>query len=79
LDLGCEPGLYAEALAREGREVVGIDLSAAALDYARAGAVSTGLRIDYRQGRYLDCDLGSLYDFAMMIYCDFGALGACRT
>jgi SAM-dependent methyltransferase len=73
-DLGCGPGLYAESLARAGREVVGIDLSAASLGYARASAAAQGLRIDYRQGDYLDCELGSGYDLAMMIYCDFGAL-----
>ena len=74
LDLGCGPGLYAEELARAGSSVVGIDLSAASLEYARDSAAAKGLAIDYRQGSYLDCDLGSGYDLAMMIYCDFGAL-----
>lgn len=49
LDVGCGGGLLAEALAREGADVVGIDLSPAGLEAARAHAAAQGLTIDYRR------------------------------
>lgn len=48
LDLGCGGGLMAEALARCGASVTGIDASSAAIDVARAHAKDSGLSIDYR-------------------------------
>jgi SAM-dependent methyltransferase len=74
LDLGCGPGLYAERLARTGREVVGIDFNAASLGYARESARGAGLSIDYRLGSYLELPYPEGIDAALMIFCDFGAL-----
>jgi 2-polyprenyl-3-methyl-5-hydroxy-6-metoxy-1,4-benzoquinol methylase len=74
LDLGCGPGLYAEALARSGHAVTGLDLSASSIACARKRASAAGLSIGYRVADYLRDDLGSGYGLAMMIYCDFGAL-----
>lgn len=50
LDLGCGGGFMAEALAREGARVVGVDPAEAALESARGHARATGLEIDYRAG-----------------------------
>ena len=51
LDVGCGPGRHAHALAREGIEVVGIDISQRFVDLARAGAppLATFERLDARR------------------------------
>lgn len=50
LDLGCGGGFMAEALARRGAKVVGVDPVEAVLDAARVHARDAGLAIDYRGG-----------------------------
>jgi len=50
LDIGCGAGLASEALARAGKDVVGLDRATAALAAARAHAAAGGLAIDYREG-----------------------------
>jgi len=47
LDVGCGGGILAEALARAGALVTGIDGSAACIDVARAHAASSGLDLRY--------------------------------
>lgn len=49
LDVGCGAGLAAEALARKGAVVTGIDAAGAALAAARAHAAAGGVAVDYRQ------------------------------
>jgi 2-polyprenyl-6-hydroxyphenyl methylase / 3-demethylubiquinone-9 3-methyltransferase len=48
LDVGCGGGLLAEALARKGARVTGIDLAPAMIETARLHAVESGLDIQYR-------------------------------
>lgn len=48
LDVGCGGGLLAEALARRGARVTGIDLAPAMIETARLHAAESGLAIDYR-------------------------------
>jgi 2-polyprenyl-6-hydroxyphenyl methylase / 3-demethylubiquinone-9 3-methyltransferase len=48
LDIGCGGGLVAEAMARLGFTVTGIDASAAAISAARAHSDAAGVRIEYR-------------------------------
>jgi 2-polyprenyl-6-hydroxyphenyl methylase / 3-demethylubiquinone-9 3-methyltransferase len=48
LDLGCGGGFMAEAMARRGAKVIGIDPSAPAIEAAREHAEASGLDIDYR-------------------------------
>jgi 2-polyprenyl-6-hydroxyphenyl methylase/3-demethylubiquinone-9 3-methyltransferase len=50
LDVGCGAGLAAEALARRGHEVLGLDAAGAALAAARAHAEGQGLPLEYRIG-----------------------------
>ncbi len=50
LDLGCAGGFMAEAMARRGAHVTGIDPAVEAIDAARAHARATGLRIGYDVG-----------------------------
>ena len=48
LDVGCGGGLLAEALARHGAQVCGIDLAPAMIEVARLHAHESQLPIDYR-------------------------------
>jgi 2-polyprenyl-6-hydroxyphenyl methylase/3-demethylubiquinone-9 3-methyltransferase len=48
LDVGCGGGLLAEALARRGAEVTGIDMAPAMILTAKLHAAESGLAIDYR-------------------------------
>lgn len=50
LDVGCGGGLLAEAMARKGAAVTGIDMAAAALVVARRHAADAGVRVDYQEG-----------------------------
>ena len=49
LDVGCGGGILAEGMARRGASVIGIDLSAAALEVARLHALEAGVKVSYRQ------------------------------
>jgi len=48
LDVGCGGGILAEAMAKGGAEVVGIDLSNKALSVARLHRLESGVEVDYR-------------------------------
>ncbi|WP_424974795.1 bifunctional 2-polyprenyl-6-hydroxyphenol methylase/3-demethylubiquinol 3-O-methyltransferase UbiG [Dinoroseobacter sp. S124A] len=50
LDLGCAGGFMAEAIARKGAQVTGIDPAAKAIAAARAHAAAEGLEIRYDTG-----------------------------
>lgn len=47
-DVGCGGGLLAEAMARQGARVVGLDLAAELVEVARLHALETGVAVDYR-------------------------------
>lgn len=49
LDIGCGGGLLAEAMARQGAEVVAIDMAEASLAVARLHQLESQLEIDYRR------------------------------
>ena len=48
LDVGCGGGILAEAMAREGAKVLGIDLAQAALQVAQLHALESGAQLEYR-------------------------------
>ena len=48
LDVGCGGGILAEAMAREGARVTGIDLSDKALGVAKLHGLESGVPVDYR-------------------------------
>ena len=54
LDVGCGAGLAAEALARHGHDVLGIDAAGEAIEAARAHAKGRGLTLTYRACRAED-------------------------
>ncbi|MHA7817679.1 MAG: bifunctional 2-polyprenyl-6-hydroxyphenol methylase/3-demethylubiquinol 3-O-methyltransferase UbiG [Pseudohaliea sp.] len=49
VDVGCGGGILAEAMARRGARVTGIDMGEAPLSVARLHQLESGLTIDYRQ------------------------------
>src|SRR5215813_2851693 len=48
LDVGCGGGILAEAMARAGARVTGIDLSEKALGVAKLHQLESGIGVDYR-------------------------------
>ena len=48
LDVGCGGGILAEAMARRGARVLGVDLAQAALDVAQLHALEAQVALDYR-------------------------------
>lgn len=74
LDVGCGPGIYAEKFALNGFEVTGIDFSKRSIHYAQNSAKQQKLNIDYVYQNYLELQLENRFDFATMIYCDYGVL-----
>jgi len=74
LDIGCGPGLYSERLAQAEYRVTGIDFSRRSIEYARAVAETQNNAITYVCENYLQMTIPDLFDFAVMIYCDYGAL-----
>jgi 2-polyprenyl-6-hydroxyphenyl methylase/3-demethylubiquinone-9 3-methyltransferase len=48
LDVGCGGGLLSEAMAREGAEVVGLDLSSDLIEIAKLHLLESGLKVEYR-------------------------------
>lgn len=62
LDVGCGAGLAAEAFARRGARVTGLDAAGEALQAARAHAAAGGLDIAYREGLPEDLPDGETFD-----------------
>ena len=69
-DYGCGPGLYTSLLQKEGFKVTGIDVSKRSLKYAKESNKS----VEYLEMNYVTDKSPKIFNFAMMIYCDFGAL-----
>lgn len=74
IDFGCGPGIYAEKFAKAGYKVTGVDFSQRSIQYAIESAEKKKMDICYLCQDYLTMDLGKTFDFATMIYCDYGAL-----
>lgn len=54
--------------------MTGIDFSERSIDYARKSAQRRNLNLTYRNQDYLQMKLDKRFDYATMIYCDYGAL-----
>jgi len=70
LDAGCGPGLYATRLARRGYEVVGVDVSPAAVAHARRAAASQplGRRVSFVEQDLRNLASGTQFDAAILVY-----------
>lgn len=69
-DLGCGAGLYTNLFQQKGLQVTGVDVSTNSIEYAK----EQNKNVKYINANYLELDLDNKFDFATMIYCDFGAL-----
>ncbi len=70
LDVGCGGGILAEALAKEGALVTGVDPSEKSLAVARAHAKQSGLTLDYRLGTAEDlgsCNFTEPFDLVFAV------------
>lgn len=72
LDLGCGQGRIANALARRGLEVTGIDCSSTALNRARAAAHELGVAVDYVAGDLRSLPWSQRFDCVLSWYTSFG-------
>lgn len=73
-DSGCGPGLYANALAKMGAAVTGIDFSKRSIRHAKEVAAREQLNICYKNQNYLEFETQDRFDLVLMIMCDFCAL-----
>lgn len=73
LDLGCGPGLYAEAFAAQGFTVTGVDFSRRSVAYAKAHTAPSSHN-QFHCMNYLDIDYDGAFDAVTLIYCDLGVL-----
>jgi len=74
VDLGCGPGLYANALARTGAVVTGVDFSSRSIAHARQDAERLGRSVSYVEADYLQWSPEHEFDLALMIFGDYGAM-----
>ena len=49
IDVGCGCGIFTEALARRGYQIIGLDISEGALQAAKRHATATGVKVEYRK------------------------------
>jgi SAM-dependent methyltransferase len=73
-DLGCGPGLYASRFAALGAGVLGVDLSATSIEFARSRSMGDGGGAEYVVADYLSDELGGAFDIVTLIYFDYCAL-----
>jgi SAM-dependent methyltransferase len=69
LDLGCGTGELVLELARRGHEATGVDISAIAIERARAKAAAAGLSADFQVGDATRLELGvfdALFDSGLL-------------
>jgi SAM-dependent methyltransferase len=70
LDAACGTGALSERIARTGRQVVGIDMSARHVDHARRRAAKSGLGPDalsFEVGDLRELDVGEAWDVAVIV------------
>jgi SAM-dependent methyltransferase len=68
LDLTCGPGLWANALARQGYIVKGIDCAPASINHARKTSRDEGLVSTFVQADIRDAPFGTGYDAILLLY-----------
>jgi len=74
IDLGCGPGLYVDAFAKTGANVIGIDLSSNSIEYAQNNIQVGNEKVKFCEMNYLDMDYEEVFDVATLIFYDFCAL-----
>ena len=74
IDLGSGPGLYVDAFARTGANVVGVDLSANSIEYAKNNIQIGNEKVRFCEMNYLDMEYDEVFDVATLIFYDFCVL-----
>lgn len=74
VDVGCGHGRHANALARRGYRVIGVDLVMGFLDVARAAARAEGLTVEYAHGDARGLGVAGAFDHALSLFDAFGFL-----
>jgi SAM-dependent methyltransferase len=72
LDAGCGHGRIANALAKRGARVTGVDIVPKFLAYARKEAAQKGLPVDYRQADIREAVEAGPFDAAILWFFSFG-------
>ena len=72
LDLACGHGRIANRLAERGASVIGLDLTAAFLELARADAARRGVTVEYVQGDMRDLGWSDTFDVIINWFTGFG-------
>jgi 2-polyprenyl-3-methyl-5-hydroxy-6-metoxy-1,4-benzoquinol methylase/GNAT superfamily N-acetyltransferase len=68
LDIGCGLGRHAIGLAQRGFEVVGVDFSAASIEYAQSMAERAGVAVRFVHADCRKCALDEKFDAALCLY-----------
>lgn len=74
INLGCGPGLYVDAFAKTGANVIGVDLSANSIEYAKKNIQTGNEKVRFDEMNYLDMGYDEAFDVATLIFYDFCAL-----
>lgn len=74
IDLGCGPGLYVDAFAKTGANVIGVDISANSIQYAKKNIQVENEKVSFHEMNYLNLDYNEVFDVTTLIYYDFCAL-----
>ena len=74
LDLGCGPGLYTSRLARLGHHCTGLDISPAAIAFAKTEAEAAKLDCNYELVDLRTAVLGQGFDAVLMLFGEFNTL-----
>lgn len=68
LDLGCGPGLYAEAFSEKGYNVTGVDYSSRAIEYATENSKTLKSNVEYYEDDILSFQSDNTFDICTIIY-----------
>jgi len=74
LDTACGTGMHAIALAQQGYEVVGSDLSAGMIERARANAAAAGLVLNKAEGAGMRLEVAGFGELSMQVGTGFDAV-----
>jgi SAM-dependent methyltransferase len=76
LDVACGWGRHSIALAEEGYEVTGVDLSTRLLEEARRGAAAAKVRVTWKHADMRELDFDGDFDAAISLFSSLGYFGS---
>lgn len=72
LDLGCGPGEHAQAFAKRGYAVTGVDRTRRLLNRAKAGGAARGVHVEWIEADMRDFRRPATFDLVCSLYTSFG-------